>query len=282
VTPVGWLAGAVLVITVPARAPARVGALIGVGRLVRAGRGAGVGRRAGSAPQRSGDVLAALRWQWLVVAAAATLVGAVVAVGGVLLAVAAVAVAGAGGTTLRDLLTGRATAAQRAQLLAAVRVLSAELEAGARPSAALSAAAAVGPRHADVFDSAAAAAGAGGDAGAVLGADPATRLIGLAWQLGEQTGVALAGVLDRVAADLAAAEEQRRTVAVALAGPRSSAALLAGLPLLGIGLGVAMDAHPLAFLTGSSAGRAVGCVGVLLDVAGVFWMRRILRRAQRP
>jgi tight adherence protein B len=81
---------------------------------------------------------------------------------------------------------------------------------------------------------------------------------------------------------LADAEEQRRTVGVALAGPRSSAALLTGLPLVGIGLGAAMGARPWEFLLGSPAGRIVCCVGVVLDTAGVLWMRRILRRAERP
>ncbi|MDT4928572.1 MAG: hypothetical protein QOF92_1439, partial [Pseudonocardiales bacterium] len=36
------------------------------------------------------------------------------------------------------------------------------------------------------------------------------------------------------------------------------------------------------FLTGAPAGKVLCCVGVLLDVAGVFWMRRIVHRAERP
>jgi Flp pilus assembly protein TadB len=43
-----------------------------------------------------------------------------------------------------------------------------------------------------------------------------------------------------------------------------------------------MGAHPGGFLLGAGAGRAVCCAGVLLDVAGVLWMRAILRRAERP
>ncbi len=115
----------------------------------------------------------------------------------------------------------------------------------------------------------------------MLGEDPNTRPIGLAWQLGEDTGAALAGVLGRVATDLADVDEQRRTVAVALAGPRASAGLLTALPLVGIGLGAAMGARPWEFLFGPPAGRVVCCVGVVLDAAGVFWIRRILSRAER-
>ena len=78
-----------------------------------------------------------------------------------------------------------------------------------------------------------------------------------------------------------AAADQRRTVAIALAGPRASAALLTALPLLGIALGAAMGARPWAVLLGMPAGRVLSCVGVLLDAVGVLWMRRILTRAQR-
>jgi tight adherence protein B len=199
----------------------------------------------------------------------------------VLLAVAAAAVCALAWFLARDVARRRAAAASHRQLLGALRLLIVELEAGARPSAALATAAEVGPAHAQVFGAASAAAADGRDAAAMLANEASTRPIGLAWRLGEDTGAALAGVLSRVALDLTAEDEQRRSVGVALAGARASAALLTGLPLLGIGLGAAMGARPWAFLLGAPAGRAVCCAGVLLDVAGVVWMRRILRRAER-
>jgi tight adherence protein B len=119
----------------------------------------------------------------------------------------------------------------------------------------------------------------GGDAAAVLEAAPATRALGCAWRLGERTGAGLAAVLARVSADLEQEEQQRRAVAVALAGPQASATVLAGLPVLGLLLGAAMGGHPLAFLVGTRAGSLVGATGVLLDVAGLAWLRAILRRA---
>jgi tight adherence protein B len=45
-------------------------------------------------------------------------------------------------------------------------------------------------------------------------------------------------------------------------------------------MGMAMGARPLAFLIGSNAGRVVCCAGVLLDAAGVLWLRGLLRRAE--
>jgi tight adherence protein B len=272
VTAFAWLAvaGAILVGVTPATAPARMAALAAGGRLtgVRSGRS--------SAPSRPANL------RWLATVAVTGLVVGVVAFGGVLLGVAAGAAGGAGSIVGRDVAAGRAASVRRRQLLGALRVLIGELEAGGRAAAALSAAAEFGPAYATVFGSAAAAAAGAHDAGAVLAANPDTRVIGLAWQLGEETGTALAGVLSRVTADLAEADGQRRTVAVALAGPRASAALLTGLPLLGIAMGAAMGARPWAFLAGSAVGRAVCCAGVVLDVAGVLWMRTILRRAERP
>jgi Flp pilus assembly protein TadB len=46
-------------------------------------------------------------------------------------------------------------------------------------------------------------------------------------------------------------------------------------------MGLAMGAHPVGFLIHSPAGRLVCCVGVLLDVGGVLWVRRIVRSAAR-
>ncbi len=266
-TALGWLAlgAAVLLVTGPAAVPDRAGRLAAGRRLAAAAgadaRGAPASLRRAAGPAAVGTVLVV-----------ASLLGPALG-----LAAAAVALCTWG--LARDAVRRRAAAARDADLLAAVRVLVGELEAGTRPGAALGAAAEVGAAHRQALQAAAVEAAAGGDAGASLAADPATRALGLAWQLGSDTGTALAGVLARVAADLAAAQEQRRAVGVALSGPRASAAVLTGLPALGLAMGTAMGARPAAFLLESPAGRLVACAGVLLDVGGVWWMRGILRSA---
>jgi tight adherence protein B len=266
-TTLGWLALglAALLVTGPAVVPARADELAARRRLATA-PGAEAGHAMASvrravAPAVAGTVLM-IAWAL-----------------GPALGVAAGAVALCAWGLARDAGRRRSAAARDADLLAAVRVLVAELEAGTRPAAALGAAADVAAAHRPALQAAAAEATAGGDAGALLAADPATRALGLAWQLGHDAGTALADVLARVAADLAAAAEQRRAVGVALSGPRASAAVLTGLPVLGLVMGTAMGARPVAFLLESSAGRLVAGAGVLLDVAGVWWMWRILRAA---
>lgn len=168
----------------------------------------------------------------------------------------------------------------RTELLAAVRLMVAELDAGAGLPAAVRAAAEASPVHATELRDAADTLQAGDSAVDVLLADPALAPIAHAWRVAAVCGTPLAAVLARVAADLAAAQEQGDAVATALAGPRSSAGVLAGLPLLGILLGVALDAHPMRFLLAGPTGQTVLLVGVVLDLAGIAWTRRLAAGAE--
>ena len=168
-------------------------------------------------------------------------------------------------------------------LSAALRLLRAELDVGSSGAVALAAAAAVAGAHRRVFEAAAAAAADGGDVvAAVSAADAAPELIVIAraWHLATTLGLPLAGVLARVDDDVQSRRDQARVVASALAGPRSSAALLAGLPVLGIVLGLAMGAQPLHVLLDTGGGRMLLCAGVLLDAAGVLWTARLISSAE--
>jgi tight adherence protein B len=268
-TATGWLAIAAAIAALGPRAAAvdRVAALTGAGRLSAAPQSGRSVRRVAAPARVVGFALC----------------GAVLVVllaGGVLLAAAFAAAARAGWLLLRDAIARKQYADRQRDLRIALRVLIGELEAGARPQAALIAAREAAPLQGEAFGAAAAASSGSADAGAALLAHPETRSIGLAWQLGADTGMALAGVLERVAADLHAEQEQRRTVEAVLAGPRASALLLAGLPVVGIALGAAMGARPLSVLTSSLGGQLLCLVGVLLDVAGLMWMRRLVRCAE--
>jgi tight adherence protein B len=112
-------------------------------------------------------------------------------------------------------------------------------------------------------------------------AAPALRSLAHAWSVAAATGAPLADVVRRVADDLAARIEQRHGVAAAVAGARSSALLLAGLPALGLLLGAAMQAHPLDVLVRTPAGRLLGLVGVTLDALGVLWTQLLIARSER-
>jgi len=215
-----------------------------------------------------------------VAVALALLAGAVTLRFGVALGLAC-AVAAAGGWHLfRASSQRRSSARSLTRLAAAVQLLVAELRAGSAPAAAFVAAAEAAPEQRDALSAAARLLEAGDPPGPAL-QHPALRPLALAWEVADRAGAAPADVLGRVADDLGGAVSQRRAVELALAGPRSSALLLAGLPVLGLWLGAAMGAAPLSFLTGTRLGTVVASLGLVLDVLGAVWIQRLLDRAAR-
>ncbi|CCG01517.1 type II secretion system F family protein [Blastococcus saxobsidens] len=99
--------------------------------------------------------------------------------------------------------------------------------------------------------------------------------------LSSRTGCSLATVVTAVEDDLRTRLRQRRALLVATAGPRSSARLLTGLPVLGLAMGSGIGADPWQVLTATGTGQVLLVVGVLLEVAGIAWTGRLVRRLGR-
>jgi Flp pilus assembly protein TadB len=169
-----WLAVALLVLVAgaPSALPSRVTALTAAARLAPSGRRR---RPAGRYPRPR-----------IAAGAAVAAVAGVGVVAGPALAAALGFALGVVALLWRDAVRGRVETRRQAELLAVVRVLVAELDAGARPGDALDAAAYVAPVHADVLRSAAGAARAGDHPGAVLVATADTRTLGVAWEVIER------------------------------------------------------------------------------------------------
>ncbi|MEV0979788.1 type II secretion system F family protein [Streptomyces sp. NPDC049915] len=266
------------------------GGAVAAGGLVTAGGVVTAGGMAAAAPPAWPDLAQELRrlrarWRpewWAAVAGA--LLGLL---GGSLLPV----VAGAAGVPLlrRTRLAGAARRARDRQgdaVIALCAVLASEVRAGRQPGHALLSAAresgGLGGGRAAVL----AAARFGGDVPAALataarqpGAD---GLLGLAacWRVAMDQGAGLAAGLDRLQAALRAERDQRADLRAQLAGARSTAVLLAGLPGLGLALGSALGADPLRVLLHTGAGLGCLLVGGLLEAAGVWWALRIVRAAE--
>lgn len=201
-------------------------------------------------------------------------------------------VAGAGGAVAALLATVTAWRRWRARgdlnralsavdgLAEAIRSLVAGLRAGAHPAeAADSAAVDARPEAAASMRAIAAAARLDGDvclalraAGSDTLASGLTR-ISRAWALAQRHGLPLADVLDAVGRDLDQRVRFSRQVLARMAGPRTSATVLALLPALGVVLGEAIGAQPLRMLTGP--GQWLLAVGVALLCAGVAWCGRL-------
>ncbi|MFF0818483.1 type II secretion system F family protein [Rhodococcus sp. NPDC003318] len=188
---------------------------------------------------------------------------------------------------------GRARRRDREQraLLAGLEVVVAELRVGAHPAVACTAAAEeVKDAVAESFRGAAATAGLGGSAaeGLVAGAGRRGRdgdaiardvhRVAAAWRIAERHGIALADLLDAARSDLLARLRFRSRVESGMAGARATAAVLAGLPLLGVALGQMMGAAPLRVLLGGGIGGVLLVVGTGLACAGLLWTDHITQR----
>lgn len=206
---------------------------------------------------------------------------AVLAPTGMALAVGVVAVTGAvrRGRRLRQ----RRRTAEATALQGALDILVGELRVGAHPVAAFDAAA----REVDGFvaeslRTVAARARMGADVAAGLrtvarqSALPAHwERLAVCWQLAHAHGLAIAALMQTAQRDIAARDRFCAQVAAGMAGARTTATVLAGLPLLGIALGQLIGAEPVRFLLSDGAGQWLLAVGVALSCAGLAWSDRI-------
>lgn len=186
-------------------------------------------------------------------------------------------------------LAQRRRSAEATALQGALEILVGELRIGAHPVAAFDAAAT--EAHGFVADSLGTVA-----ARARMGADVTEGLrsvarkaslpahwerLALCWQLAHTHGLAIATLMQTAQRDIAARERFRAQVSAGMAGARTTASVLAGLPVLGIGLGQMIGADPLGWLWSDGAGQWLLAVGVVLCCAGLAWSDRITGRVLR-
>ncbi|MGW2716315.1 type II secretion system F family protein [Streptomyces sp. NPDC001492] len=224
-----------------------------------------------------------LRPEWWAAA-----VGAVLAVLG---ASVLPVVAGAAGVPLlrRMRLAGEARRDRELRgdgVIALCGALAGEVRAGRQPGDALPRAARDSGGLGDAQAAVLAAARFGGDVPDALAAAArqpgAEGLLGLAacWRVAVDQGAGLAAGLDRLEGALRAERDQRADLRAQLAGAKSTAVMLAGLPALGLALGTALGADPLHVLLHTGAGLGCLLVGGLLEGLGMWWAMWIVRGAE--
>jgi tight adherence protein B len=177
-------------------------------------------------------------------------------------------------------------ATESAALQGALDVLVGELRVGAHPVAAFGVAA-------GEVDGVVAASLRAVAARARLGADVAAglhsvtsrssmpahwRRLAVCWRLAQDHGLAIATLMQTAQRDIVERERFSAKVDAGMTGARTTAALLAGLPLLGIGLGELIGAEPLSFLLTSVVGGWLLVIGVTLACGGLLWSDRITAR----
>jgi tight adherence protein B len=195
--------------------------------------------------------------------------------------IVAATMAGAALFVLRQIRLARARSAAmctRAQVMAALDLLAAELRAGIVPRQAIGALADDAP----ALRPAAAAAAHGGDVAEALRAASAEAGAGAlaelaaAWHVAERAGAPLAHVLDRVSTAARDDAEVDREVQAEAAPARATGRLMAVLPVLGLSLGAGMGADPVHVLTGTVVGACCLAGGLALACAGIVWVDRIV------
>ncbi|MGV9452162.1 type II secretion system F family protein [Streptomyces sp. NPDC003635] len=171
-------------------------------------------------------------------------------------------------------------------VIALCAALAGEVRAGRQPGEALLRAARDSGGLGDAQTAVLAAARFGGEVPGALAAAArqpgAEGLRGLAacWRVAVDQGAGLAAGLDRLEAALRAERDQRADLRAQLAGARSTALMLAGLPVLGLLLGAVMGADPLRVLLHTGAGLGCLFAGGVLEGVGVWWALRIVRGAE--
>lgn len=159
-----------------------------------------------------------------------------------------------------------------------------ELRAGSQPGQALLSAARGTGGLGDAEAAVLAAARFGGDVPGELRAaaqEPgAGGLAGVAacWRVAVDGGAGLAEGLDRLEAALRAERDQRADLRTQLAGARATIGLLALLPVVGLAMGWALGADPLRVLLHSPAGMLCLLIGGALEISGICWAGRIVRK----
>lgn len=106
--------------------------------------------------------------------------------------------------------------------------------------------------------------------------------IARSWDLSEALGAPLAPAVATGAAVLREQDQAQRRLTAAAAGPRASMWLLTLLPLVGPLVGFVFGMSPVELYAGSMAAAASLTLGVLLELLGWGWSRRLLQRAMVP
>lgn len=108
------------------------------------------------------------------------------------------------------------------------------------------------------------------------------RHVAAAWRVAHRTGQGLADAVSRVAVGAREAEQSRQVVRGELASARSTARLMAALPVMSLTVGSGSGGDPWAFLLHTPAGLACLAAGLAFALAGLWWIESLAGAVEQP
>ena len=97
--------------------------------------------------------------------------------------------------------------------------------------------------------------------------------------LSSRSGSSITDALTQISEAHTNRRHQEQLISTELASTKATVFLLAGLPILGAGMGLILGADSISWLVGTATGRACLITGTALELVGWFWIRRLLDRA---
>jgi tight adherence protein B len=98
-------------------------------------------------------------------------------------------------------------------------------------------------------------------------------------ELSSHSGSSVNEALTQVADKLMTRRNQEQLIATELASTKATVFVLAGLPIMGAGMGLMLGSDSISWLFGSAAGRVCLVLGIALELLGWLWIKRLLNRA---
>jgi tight adherence protein B len=102
--------------------------------------------------------------------------------------------------------------------------------------------------------------------------------LAVCWHLAQSQGISIATLMHAAHRDVVERSRFESRVAAGMAGARATAGVLAGLPVLGVGLGQLIGADPLRFLLSGGVGGWLLVIGSTLACCGLLWSDAITNR----
>ena len=100
------------------------------------------------------------------------------------------------------------------------------------------------------------------------------------WQVCERNGASLSPVLTSFNNQIRTENELRQELSSSLSGVKLSAYVLAFLPVIGIILAYLLGVNSISWLTNSSFGKTSLLLALILEIIGVFWVRRLINHVE--